>query len=116
MGYYTDYEIEASGFKDKTEAEFFEFKLGKDVGYTLESGSNGIASDNTWTFSAKINEAKWYDWETNMKKISKEFPHITIDVTGVGEEQGDMWKARFRNGEFERVVAEFKMPDFTELV
>ena len=67
-------------------------------------------------FSFKVGNAKWYENKTDCIKFSKEYPHITIDVHGRGEESGDVWKARYRNGDFETVTLPENLPPFTRLI
>lgn len=42
---------------------------------------------------------KWYDHEDHMNLLSAEFPDWTFVLNGEGEEQGDVWRKRFCNGE-----------------
>ena len=82
MGYYTDFEINASeevveAIKEECGVRFY----------------NGSALD-----------CKWYSWKKDLKEISKRFPDQTIELEGHGEGDWfeiDMWKARFKNGKVE---------------
>ena len=60
------------------------------------------------------NEAKWYDWEKDMKTLAHKFPNITFALTGDGEDSGDVWEWRGKGDkyEFHRV----EMPPFTEIL
>lgn len=117
MGYYTDFEITVTGLESEDQAEFFEFKFNKAINYSFDT--LGIAKDDQdstkYKATFEIREAKWYSCEEDLTKLSSSFPDTTIDVEGKGEEQGDQWKARFRNGEFERVNAQITYPDFKKL-
>ena len=110
MGYVTRYEIEATGFKEETEAEFFLFKLTRVVNYEF------TGSTTSTRLTIETDEIKWYEWQTDLKELSVHFPHVTIDVEGYGEENGDIWRARVRNGEAEVVKAVLTFPDFKQLV
>jgi hypothetical protein len=110
MGYTTRYEIEATGFKEETEAEFFLFKLNR----VTNHGFSGSTTSNRASFETDV--IKWYEWKTDLKELSVHFPHVTIDVEGLGEDNGDIWKARVRNGETEVVEAVLTFPDFEQLV
>ncbi len=57
-------------------------------------------------------ECKWYDHEKDMKRLSEAFPAITFILEGEGEEQGDVWKKRFINGEMEVRTAKLVIEDF----
>lgn len=41
---------------------------------------------------------KWYSWEQDMRKYSLEYPDLLFELSGVGEEYDDVWKAYFKNG------------------
>ena len=110
MGYNTRYEVDATGFNEGDEAEYFLFKLNRATNY----GFGGNASNGS--VHLETDEIKWYEWKKDLTDLSKHFPHATIDVEGRGEESGDMWKARIRNGQSEVVNAIMTFPDFKELV
>ena len=84
MGYYTNYEISA------------ENTTGIDMD-EVESRLHEISGYTGLSFSGVYN-CKWYDMKEHMLKLSLEFPQITFYVEGSGEEQGDTWKAIFKNG------------------
>lgn len=110
MGYYTQFEIEADGFKDKMEAEFFNFRLNKISNYYFN------ASVGDGVLIIETDDIKWYDWEKDLITISKEFPHVLIEVNGSGESTGDIWHARFRNGESEVHHAKMNLPPFKRIL
>lgn len=115
MGYSTDYKGEAGPFNSEEDAEFFEFKLGKQVdGYEF-TVNIGSPDQDRYYVNFEVNDVKWYTYTEDLEAVSKKFPDITIDVEGHGEETGDIWKARFRNGRSEQVDAIMTFPDFTEL-
>lgn len=58
--------------------------------------------------------AKWYDWENNIKAISKDSPAWDIYITGEGEEGGDLWHARARAGNLVVKPAEVVYPEITD--
>jgi len=111
MGYSTRYEVEATGFQEEIEAEFFLFKLNRAANYCAAAGTT---TSNRASF--ETDDIKWYEWQTDLKELSVHFPHVTIDVEGFGEENGDIWKARIRNGETEVVKSVLTFPDFEQLV
>lgn len=114
MGYYTDYSVSISGFKDRDEAEFFEFKEIHKVNGMLydicKSASVRITHDLTVAFD--LNQWKWYNWQSELEALSKKYPHLLFNIEGVGEEFPDIWKARIRNNVTEVVNAEISFPDF----
>lgn len=99
MGYYTEYEIE-SDLSANTIAEELKNISGYKY-YTSES------DDLIWTDSIK-----WYDWETDMITLSHRYPNTTFIVTRIGEENGDYWKARIKNGKVDKVRGEIVYPPF----
>ena len=111
MGYLTNYKVYATGFKDPEEVEFFEFKLKKESEY----GFDAARGRGVLEYAGSLSEAKWYNYDENLVKLTKAFPHITVDVEGKGEDDDDHWKARYRNGESETVRAVIMFPDFQEL-
>lgn len=112
MGYLTNYKVHATGFKDPEESEFFEFKLKKESDYHFDAArGRGVLE-----YAGSLSEAKWYNYDDNLTKLSKAFPHITINIEGKGEDDEDHWRARYRNGESESVRAVIMFPPFKELV
>jgi hypothetical protein len=59
--------------------------------------------------------APWYDHEEELLSLSRGFPMTIFILYGEGEEQGDVWKKRFINGEVEIVRVEMSFPDFEPL-
>lgn len=57
---------------------------------------------------------KWYDCVEDMKKVSAQFPGVTIVIKGEGEETSDMWKAYFKDGKAAVYQAEIIFPDYNE--
>ena len=97
MGYYTDFTY----VDDASEVTLEEFAKAEtnhfgdpSYGYNLGDGST---------------HGKWYDFDDDMCAISKAFPGKLIVVDGRGEEQGDEWRAFFRDGE---LVEKLYRPDW----
>lgn len=73
----------------------------------------GVDSDHV-TFET---QHYWVDKDYNFfKKLSKKFPGVIIEVDGSGEEDGDMWSCRFRDGEMEEVQARIEWPPFGKIL
>ncbi|ASR77580.1 hypothetical protein SEA_PARADIDDLES_99 [Streptomyces phage Paradiddles] len=99
MGYYTDFTLSAEGrgpiydkmMKQKDKIVFsqgdYDFILGE------------------WLDRGYSQNLKWYDWEKDMKQLSREWPNVLFILEGDGEETGDLWKAWFRNGEMHKLEA-----------
>lgn len=110
MGYYTNFRLKVTGFENAEAAEFFEFKLRKASGYDGWD-VDIVPSKNGYEVEATLSEAKWYDWEKNLEVLSVAFPNTTIVVDGVGEEPGDIWRARVQNGEAKTAQATISFPE-----
>lgn len=95
MGYYTDYGLSIeNGYHVQDEIEK---RLEEISGYALEVGY--------------VMNGKWYDHDKDMIQLSKEFPDVTFYLEGNGEEQGDVWKAIFKNGKSKVVKPEIVWPE-----
>lgn len=78
MGYYTDYDFSANR-EEVVEA------ISSICGYSS-------------VCCGTLNGVTWYDHDKHMKEVSKMFPDEVIVLEGSGEDQGDMWKAYYKNG------------------
>lgn len=110
MGYYTKYtvHIETTADIDKVYDKLVDIS-----GYDFDSYDSIFIDDVL--YNTLFVEGKWYDWEKDMVKLSKEFPNTLFYVEGEGEENGDLWKARVFNGVCHVVNAEIVYPDFPAL-
>lgn len=108
MGYYTDFSLRVEGSgaaygrlmdeQDRvTVSESYEFKLGD----FLRNGQSDV---------------KWYDYDDDMKSLSKRWPNVLFILDGDGEEQGDVWRAWYRNGKGIKVEPTFLEPDLDKLL
>ena len=82
MGYYTDFKLSHDADLDED-----------DLIQNLEH-----ITKYDWYGSTTLVEAKWYEWETDMKTISKMYPGVLFTLEGEGEESGDLWQAYFKDG------------------
>lgn len=95
MGYYTRYELETvRGGDNETD---YEEEVTDKVGYNPFG-----------------DETKWYSFEKDMKKVSKKHPNSLFELSGEGEESGDIWKAYFKNGKMQMCKAKITYDDFDE--
>jgi hypothetical protein len=109
MGYYTKYTVKISGADDTNHL--------RKVLETLELHReyDETFSDDGRDVTVSTEPQKWYTWERECILVSKVYPKITIEVHGEGEETGDIWKARVRNGESEYVKAKIVFDPFVKL-
>ena len=54
---------------------------------------------------------KWYDWRKDISSFSMRYPNAVFEVTGRGEESGDIWRAYIKNGRSELQKARFVFDD-----
>ena len=110
MGYYTSYNLDVNNVKSQAEHEAITNKLKEleVMGYALHAG-DWIKNNNSSAFYG-YDEAKWYDHDENMIKLSEAFPEMTFKLTGVGEEPDDRWYCLYKNGEMEQIDAVITWP------
>lgn len=58
--------------------------------------------------------AKWYDFEKDIRALSLRFPDKLFVLEGEGEESQDIWKMYFKNGKAQFEKAEFIIGEFDE--
>ncbi len=100
MGYYTDFKVELI-HEDETEKELALGELMKDMGDGYQFNEDG------W-----MSECKWYDHESHMRIVSKQFPKVLFKLHGEGEEAGDLWDKYFLDGKMQKCRAEIVYPPF----
>lgn len=57
---------------------------------------------------------KWYQHEKDMKELSEKFPDVVFELSGEGEENGDIWKKYFKNGKMQACHAKIVFDEFNE--
>jgi hypothetical protein len=57
---------------------------------------------------------KWYHHHEHMKQVSLMFPDEVLMLKGVGEEQGDIWKAYYKSGKVQIAKAVITFEPFDE--
>lgn len=93
MGYYTLFSFShINGPKEQYD------KMLKDVAETLGD------KDVTETESTY---AKWYDYDKDIRELSKKYPDITFCVSGDGEDSEDLWQEFWHAGEVFQEGVEF---------
>lgn len=89
--------------------------MGYSTNFTIETDRKGgvvldrimEVSDERWDGDNILRDARWYEHEDDLKKVSAEFPDVLITVTGWGEETGDYWRKYFVSGKMQRVAPAF---------
>jgi len=59
-------------------------------------------------------DIKWYRSDEDCKTVSLMFPDQLISVSGVGEEQPDIWIIYAKNGKLYREAPDLTFPEFDE--
>ena len=57
---------------------------------------------------------KWYEHERDMKSISRDFPAVVFTLSGIGEENSDMWVKYFKNGKVQVCRAKITFDKYNE--
>jgi len=100
MGYYTDWKVRII---PESEEERAIKNLNRISGYHFDS--NGY-----------LGEAKWYESEDSLAKLTMAIPDIIVIVDADGEESGDIYRLYAWNGKVEYVkpVMTYQEPDWME--
>lgn len=70
------------------------------MNYALEADGNSMES------------CKWYEYETDMRKMSEEIRQVLFTLHGAGEESEDIWNAYFLNGKMQTEKASIQILPF----
>lgn len=114
MGYYTDYCLSFKGTErlDKGSIVVGSYIPEQDVLAIIEEvGRMNIFDDIRYDEIFYAN-AKWYDWENDMRLLSRKFPDIMFKLSGSGENEEDLWKAYFLNGSMQYCPAIITYEEF----
>lgn len=94
MGYYTKYNLNI---------------ISEDV-HLLEEAKKKIYEISEYNdFNDTI---KWYDHEDDMKELSEIYPETVFELSGEGEDNGDIWKKYFLNGKMQIAKAKIVLSEF----
>lgn len=97
MGYITSYKLKTKGNTDLI-SQFVEEN--EYAAYALES--NGSTNES----------CKWYEHEEDCKAFSLKYPETLFELTGEGEESGDIWVKYFKGGKMQVCKAQIVFPLF----
>ena len=100
MGYYTNFNLTMLPEPDIN----FGTEIMKAIAAKIDNKDpNDISDyDAEWCLGDSL---KWYDHDKDMIEVSKQFPDITFILDGEGEDNDDIWKAYYKNGEMEVIQA-----------
>ena len=57
--------------------------------------------------------AKWYDYDRDLRRISKEFTGVVFTLNGMGDDRKDIWQAFYCDGRGYREEALITFPAFS---
>ncbi|MBO1582684.1 hypothetical protein [Bacillus sp. XF8] len=109
MGYYTDHTLQTTNANTS--------KILSDLYEKMEAGSLDFDTEIFYAvdkYGEFYDSTKWYDYETEMSAISRLYPDVIFELSGKGEEAGDLWKAYFKNGKIQRCPAEITYDEYDE--
>ena len=117
MGYYTEHSMVARNVSqedlDRNNTALKEKEI---LNYALYQGELYGKENNKEAIFSCYDAVKWYDHEEDMIEVSKEFPNAVFELSGQGEEFGDVWKEYFSSGnsEFCRGEIIYEKPKFIQ--
>jgi hypothetical protein len=102
MGYYTVYKLNIIDAQEWDRDEIIKVLRDGNDNAKIAFEEDGHGCD----------DLKWYAHEDDMKAFSKKYPKELFELTGEGEESGDLWKKYFRNGKMQICKGEIVYPEF----
>ena len=105
MGYYTRYELvpldsvlDVKDIIEKIrEVRGADDEVAETLEYVLNEGST-----------------KWYEHDEDMKAVSLLFPGVLFELSGEGEESGDLWRTYYKDGKMQHSPANTSYPPYNE--
>lgn len=93
MGYYTDYTLEVI---NDANHDLVQDKLTTEedvIEWMKKAGAAGDISDYGESYNELCGtmNAKWYDFDQDMRKVSLAFPHLLIKLAGHGDDESHEW-------------------------
>ena len=112
MGYYTYYTLDVM---DKDQNNILTPELDNKLAYKMAEINSSYFGIPTSRLSFQIagEPIKWYEYASDMRALSKEFPEYLFLIHGEGEEPDDLWNHYFLNGQDQHCPAEIYYPPCT---
>lgn len=95
MGYYTQFELYIHDGQADINAVYQ--RLRQIVGIEPSEPCPFLVLTNG-TYIESDTAIKWYDHDDDCAEMSKHFPGVVFRLEGVGEDNGDLWTAYYKNG------------------
>lgn len=112
MGYYSDFEIRVRPDQPKsaTPMRYYpEPAVLEQLNEALKE-SFGHGMDFSQSIQALTVNWKWYDWLDDLRRLSLRWPNAVLEVTRWGEDDGDIERQFFHNGQVRGGKAEIVFP------
>ena len=120
MGYYTTFTLNCYDNRANSFNISFETDFGKALTTALHEINPGYFDDDFDLKTLPYDSWKWYEHDEDMVKLSIRFPDYTFILEGEGEENGDLWRTIYHDGQLERlnvkIVYEKPRSDFAKIV
>lgn len=101
MGYYTRYNFrKQETWSEETLAEFAKWRGETDASFAVND------------YGEAIGTCKWYEWESDLRWLSKRCPEQLFVLFGEGEDPDDLWVAYALGGLIYKADAEIVYPKF----
>ena len=100
MGYYTNHTLDSDHSRTKL---------------NIPDGIESKYDMNEFLHLGRVDETKWYSHIKDMLLLSKANPDVEFLTSGVGEEQGDIWEAKFLNGKYKIIKAKIVMEKYSDV-
>lgn len=101
MGYYTNFKIDIKPEEPKDLREYLDSEDSRY--YALIEALEDIGEPR-----------KWYGHEDDMLEVSRKFPETIFELSGAGEEAGDLWRKYFKDGKIQRCHAQIMFEEYDE--
>lgn len=120
MGYYTNFTLDCYDNRANSFDISFKTDFGKALTAALHEINPGYFDDDFDLNTLPDDDLKWYDHDEDMVKLSLRFPDYTFILEGEGEDNDDLWRTVYHNGQLEhlnvKIVYEKPRSDFAKIV
>ena len=120
MGYLTTFTLDCYDNHANSFDISFETDFGKALTAVLHEINPYYFEDDFDLKTLPYDSWKWYDHDEDIVKLSLRFPNYTFILEGEGEENGDLWRTIYHNGQLERlnvkIVYEKPHSNFAKIV
>ena len=101
MGYYTDYMLEIINDANHELVKDEPTPISAVIDWMKKAGEKGDIDDYGAQYDLMDGDcmnAKWYDHDQDMRKVSLAFPHLLLRLEGRGEDSEDLWHSYYHMG------------------